>query len=56
MRTGDETRKKTKAIIFGRTCDSMDVISYGSEIEELEVRLALFSVDGGLYNSNKLRI
>lgn len=30
-------RKKTKAIIFGRTCDSMDVISYGSEIEELEI-------------------
>lgn len=37
MRTGDETRKKTKAIIFGRTCDSMDVISYGSEVEELEI-------------------
>lgn len=30
-------RRKTPAVMFGRTCDSLDVICYGSEMEELEI-------------------
>ena len=37
MRVGSGERKKTKGILMGRTCDSVDVIARCESMEELEV-------------------
>ncbi len=44
-------RKKTKAILFGRTCDSLDIIAKGLEIEELEVGDWLYFPNMGAYTT-----
>jgi ornithine decarboxylase len=36
-RLGTDKRAKAPGVLFGRTCDSLDVICYGSELEELAV-------------------
>ena len=37
MNTEEDERRKVPGVIFGRTCDSLDVICGSSEMEELEV-------------------
>jgi ornithine decarboxylase len=47
----EEPRKKTKAILFGRTCDSLDIIGKSIEIEELEVGDWLYFPNMGAYTT-----
>jgi ornithine decarboxylase len=50
IRVSEDTRPRTDAILFGRTCDSLDVIARG-EMEELEVGDWLYFPLMGAYTS-----
>jgi ornithine decarboxylase len=50
IRVAEDTRPRTEAILFGRTCDSLDVIARG-EMEELEVGDWLYFPLMGAYTS-----
>jgi ornithine decarboxylase len=47
----DKPRKRTKGILFGRTCDSLDLIAKSSSMEELEVGDWLWFPYMGAYSS-----
>ena len=48
---GLRTRTQAQGILFGRTCDSLDVIAYGSELEELEIDDWLYFPHMGAYTT-----
>jgi ornithine decarboxylase len=50
-RIGADKRWKAPGIVFGRTCDSLDVICYGSEMDELEIGDWLYFPWMGAYTS-----
>lgn len=47
----DSPRKKVKGTLFGRTCDSLDMIAQAAEMEELEVGDWLWFPNMGAYTS-----
>jgi len=47
----DPQRKKVKGTLFGRTCDSLDMIAQAEEMEELEVGDWLWFPNMGAYTS-----
>jgi len=50
-RIGSDKRWKAPGVMFGRTCDSLDVICYGSEMDELEIGDWLYFPWMGAYTS-----
>lgn len=48
---GEERRKPTKAVLYGRTCDSVDFIAAAEQAEELEVGDWLWFPHMGAYTT-----
>lgn len=44
-------RRRTKALFFGRTCDSLDIIGRSQDAEELEVGDWLYVPNMGAYTT-----
>jgi ornithine decarboxylase len=51
MSAKEKERKRTKGILFGRTCDSLDLIAVAADMEELEVGDWLWFPYMGAYSS-----
>lgn len=51
VKMDDGYRRKTKALFFGRTCDSLDIIGKSVEVEELEVGDWLYIPNMGAYTT-----
>jgi ornithine decarboxylase len=51
MKTREAARKRTKGTLFGRTCDSVDMIAQSDSMEELEVGDWLWFPHMGAYTS-----
>ena len=51
MRIGHDLRKKTKGLLMGRTCDSVDVIARCEQMEELEIGDWLWFPQMGSYTN-----
>lgn len=47
--TGEKSRKRSAGTLFGRTCDSLDVIAHSPDMEELEVGDWLYFPSMGAY-------
>jgi ornithine decarboxylase len=50
-RLGTDVRPKSKAVVFGRTCDSLDIIAKHVAMEELEVGDWLYFPNMGAYTT-----
>jgi ornithine decarboxylase len=51
IKRGEGSREKTPAILFGRTCDSLDWIANSDSLEELEVGDMLYIPNMGAYTT-----